>query len=226
MPVPSASAKRVAVGGKLGIIQDPFGAAQFIGATLPLAGYGITNLSVSPDGLVLIGQLKGGYDTPFDGTQNPHQSHAWNVGTLLEAALAHPEEQRMRKHIVVPASAELLIPTPGAAPARTFFDVDSVKVNVEGRLGDIIQVDLKRQVAHALLGLPAPSDDLNVVQRAAIAALQNKINEIMANLADFNLVPGERKPPGRIWADSSDVPGDKNDATTIISDADGFYKSV
>ena len=224
----SASAKRVAVGGKLGIIQDPFGAAQFIGATLPLAGYGITNLSVSPDGLVLIGQLKGGYDTPFDGTQNPHQSHAWNVGTLLEAALAHPEEQRMRKHIVVPASAELLIPTPGAAPAGTFFDVDSVKVNVEGRLGDIIQVDLKRQVAHALLGLPAPSDDLNVVQRAAIAALQNKINEIMANLADFNLVPGEKE---NLTGRDSELTRQmslvtKNDATkTIISDADGFYKS-
>jgi len=45
----SASAKKVNVGGKLGIVKDPFGKPEFIGATLPLDGYGILNLSVSED---------------------------------------------------------------------------------------------------------------------------------------------------------------------------------
>ena len=42
----SASAKKVAVGGKLGIVRDPFGDAEYIGASLPMDGYGIRGLSL------------------------------------------------------------------------------------------------------------------------------------------------------------------------------------
>ena len=121
----SASAKRVAVGGKLGIVRDPFGllgAPQFIGATLPLDGYGITNLSLSEDGRVLIGQLKGGYGTLDQFTQKPHQNHAWDVDALIEAALAAPEQDRLVKHIALPAGAEQLISGVGTTPAGTAFE--------------------------------------------------------------------------------------------------------
>lgn len=57
--VGSTTAKKVAQGGKLGIVQDPFGklgSPTYLGATLPLDGYGIVNLSLSDDGKVLLGQ--------------------------------------------------------------------------------------------------------------------------------------------------------------------------
>ena len=164
----SASAKKVAVGGKLGIVKDPFaklGTPQYLGATLPLDGYGIINLSLSEDGQVLIGQLKGGFSANiFDMAQKPHQNLAWNVSTLLDAALALPEKDRQSKHIVLAASAAQLIPVPTTAdgyvtaPAGTAFDPDVLVGSVEGRMGDVIEVDLRKAVAEAiareLVGLP------------------------------------------------------------------------
>ena len=148
----SASARKVAVGGKLGIVRDPFGDAQFIGATLPLDGYGIVNLAVSEDGQVLIGQLYGKYSSiDFSAQQQPHQSHAWNVAALINAALAQPGQDRLRKHITLPELAEQLIPTPASAPAGTFFDPTFVSGFVVGNLGDVIAVDLKELAAKKLL---------------------------------------------------------------------------
>ena len=94
----SASAKKVSVGGKLGIVKDPFGPnPQFLGATLPLDGYGIVNLSLSPDGKVLIGQLNGGFSGNLADSwqQKENQNHAWNVDMLLQAAIDFPDEQRL-----------------------------------------------------------------------------------------------------------------------------------
>ena len=77
------------MGGKLGIIRDPFGEATFIGATLPLDGYGIVNLGQSEDGQVLIGQLKGGYSANiFDMAQKEHQGHTWSVAALIALAVS------------------------------------------------------------------------------------------------------------------------------------------
>ena len=153
----SASAKKVSAGGKLGFVKDPFGKLGepvFMGATLPLDGYGIVNLGLSEDGQVLIGQLKGGFSANiFDGAQKDHMNLAWNVGTLLDAAIAMPEQDRLSKHIVLAASASQLIPVPTtasgyvAAPAGTKFDPIDVKVAYEGRMGDVLDVDLKTLIA-------------------------------------------------------------------------------
>jgi len=128
----SASAKKVAVGGKLGIVKDPFGLQgdpEFIGATLPLDGYGIVNLSLSENGKVLIGQLKGGYSGNIFSDewlmQKPNQNHAWNVDALIQAALAMPTNDRMSKHIKLPPEAEQLISAPASAPAGTTFDAEN-----------------------------------------------------------------------------------------------------
>ncbi|MDO9048038.1 MAG: hypothetical protein Q7U66_09910 [Methylobacter sp.] len=117
----SASAKKVAVGGKLGIVKDPFGKQgdpEFLGATLPLDGYGIVNLSLSEEGKVLLGQLKGGYSGSILSaeslTQKPSQSHAWDVKALIAAALAQTGRDRLRKHIKLDTNAEQSI----ADPAR------------------------------------------------------------------------------------------------------------
>jgi hypothetical protein len=129
----SATAKKVAVGGKLGIVKDPFGEKpEFLGATLPLDGYGIVNLSISEDGKVLLGQLKGGFGT--QGTENaneskPNENHVWDVDALITAALAMSKEERAIKHIKLPAAAEQLIGKPGDktvfGPVGTFFDAEA-----------------------------------------------------------------------------------------------------
>ena len=150
----SASAKKVAVGGKLGIVKDPFGKngdPQFLGATLPLDGYGIINLSLSDDGKVLIGQLKGGYSADiFDMQQKPQQSHAWNVDALIQAALAMPDQDRLSKHIKLPADAEQLIANNAPPPAGTAFDDDIVLPKFEGRPGDINAIDVKKLILKQL----------------------------------------------------------------------------
>ena len=163
-PIPfggSASAKKVAVSGKLGIVQDPFGklgAPKYLGATLPLDGYGIINLSLSEDGKVLIGQLSGGYSANYeDSQQKPHQNHAWSVPELIAAALANP--QPLSKHIKLAAEAEQLIPiatsTNGytAPPAGTAFDAAQVMVTAIGNMGDVIKVDLKDLAARKMLNI-------------------------------------------------------------------------
>ncbi|MFN6132307.1 MAG: Ig-like domain-containing protein [Synechococcaceae cyanobacterium] len=121
----AASAKKVNVGGKLGIVKDPFGlrgAPQYLGATVPLDGYGIVNLSLSEDGKTLIGQLKGGYGTIDQNTQLPHESQVWDVNALIAAAIAQPESDRLAKPFVLPTNAGQRIPTNGAAPAGTEFE--------------------------------------------------------------------------------------------------------
>jgi hypothetical protein len=146
--------KKVAVGGKLGIIKDPFGTAEYLGATLPYDGYGIVNLSLSEDGKVLLGQFKGGYSgnlfSPYAGMPLPSTNAAWNVDNLLDAALAQPAEDRLSKHINLPPDTLLSVPTHPGQPIGTYFDDALPAISVEGRMGDIIEVDLKRLVAQSL----------------------------------------------------------------------------
>jgi hypothetical protein len=107
----SDRARKVAVGGKLGIIKDPFGATQYLGVTLPPDGSGIISLGVSKDGKVLVGQINGGFSANlFDSMQSkPNQSHTWRVDALIAAALDMPEADRMSKHTSLPGGAEQLI---------------------------------------------------------------------------------------------------------------------
>jgi predicted chitinase len=170
----SASAKKVNIGGKLGIVKDPFGKQgqpQYLGATLPLDGYGVINLSVSEDGKVLIGQLNGYFSANIlDMQKKDNKNLAWSVDALINAALAMPEQDRMRKHLVVDARAAQNIPVPTqgngtngangvvAAPAGTAFDPDVFVGDVEGRMGDVLEVDLRKAMVEAFAreraGLP------------------------------------------------------------------------
>ena len=199
----SASAKKVALGGKLGIVKDPFGKLgqpQFMGATLPLDGYGIINLSLSKDGKVLIGQLKGGFSANiFEMQQKAHQSHAWNVEQLIAATLAHPDDKRLQTHITLPNEAEQYITLPTdaagytAAPAGTMFNSAPFNVTVEGRMGDVIEVDLKEkvadQVARKLLNLgTTPEADLGGDERRMLREFKAQL--VRSGLSDFSLAVG------------------------------------
>ncbi|RJS04828.1 hypothetical protein XnspCFBP7698_00750 [Xanthomonas sp. CFBP 7698] len=118
----SASAKKVSVGGKLGIIRDPFGKqgnAQYLGATLPLDGYGIINLSLSADGAVLVGQLKGGFGTVDPSRQNPNLVQSWSIDALLKATLAMSDKDRQSHHIAIEEPGEQNIPVKASPPAGT-----------------------------------------------------------------------------------------------------------
>ncbi|MFN0318260.1 MAG: Ig-like domain-containing protein, partial [Burkholderiales bacterium] len=153
----SASAKSVNVGGKIGVVKDPFGAAQYLGATLPLDGYGIINLSLSDDGKVVIGQLKGGYGTADQFTQKPHISQAWNVAALIEAATTQLEKDRFIKHFT-PKEAKGKLPVmeiqgsyTAYTPAGTAFDPIVVEVTkMDLRMGDVTEIDLRNLVGTKL----------------------------------------------------------------------------
>jgi hypothetical protein len=197
----SVSAKKVAVGGKLGIIQDPFGkkgSPKFLGATLPLDGYGIRNLSVSEDGKVLLGQLYGGYGTDNPNVQKEHQTHVWNVGAIIDAALAMTDKDREIHHIKFTdkqndtINNEQRVDAGAGVPIGTYFDPEPVVVKVEGNLGDVIEVDLKRMIAHELLGLPKPGPKLTDAEKALINQKNAQIQEIIDNIDNFNFVANEK----------------------------------
>ena len=150
----SASAKQVNFGGKIGIIQDPFGTPKFMGATLPLDGYGIKNLSMSEYGRVVIGQLAG-YLGTNKSTTSPNLNYAWNIDSLIDAAINMPENKRLRDHLT-PVAAEGKVPSMvinGAytawAPAGTAFDPDEVEVTFHGRAGDINMINLQDLIKEA-----------------------------------------------------------------------------
>ena len=202
----SASAKKVAVGGKLGIVKDPFGkqgAPEYLAATLPLDGYGIVNLSLSEDGKVVIGQLKGGFSAdilgPDANTSKPSEAHAWNVEALIQAALHQPEKDRnLKKHITLDLDpdAEQRISTAGSGFAGTIgtaFDPDVVNVSSSGRMGDVVGVDLKELAARRLLVTERILNvqDLTTPREMLTQYALLQISKRMADLSDFYLSPVE-----------------------------------
>jgi predicted chitinase len=200
-PIPvggSASAKKVAVGGKLGIVKDPFGklgTPAYLGATLPLDGYGIVNLSVSEDGKVLLGQLKGGFGTIDQNTQNPNQNVTWSVNALIAAAIAMADDQRTSVHLALPSDAQQVIPPPGGttvgAPIGTAFDPTPVVIDpAAGNMGDVIRIDVKEMAARKLLGLPDMPGVLSDANKARVAAVIGQMTDFVISVDDFHTLTG------------------------------------
>jgi hypothetical protein len=177
-PIPyggSVSAKKVAVGGKLGIVQDPFGTPVYLGATTPLDGYGILNLSVSPDNKVLIGQMFGYTSTLDPNHSQPGKNVAWDVTALIQAAVAN-QANGMTNHIVLPPNALQQMPVVSQYPAGAFFDGPlPVNVNVTGNMGDVIKVDLAQTIAMQKLNLTGTFDGLPPNQKAKVKDLEAKL---------------------------------------------------
>lgn len=195
----SANAKKVNVGGKIGIVKDPFGNAEYLGATLPLDGYGILNLGLSEDGKVLIGQLRGlSSANIFDNSPRPSQAHAWDVSELIKAALAQPEQDRLSKHLRLPPNAEQLVSKTNQQagsiaagwPIGTFFDPEFVQVSYEGRMGDVIGINIRDLVARKLLLQDGKltSTELNVPWSKLSAQSQALIGKRMADLSEIELL--------------------------------------
>jgi hypothetical protein len=137
---------------------------------------------------VLLGQLYGKYGTADQFTQKEHQSHAWSTDALINAALAHPEQNRMSKHIVLPSLAEQRIDTPASAPVGTAFDPIDVAVSLVGNMGDVIEVDLKDLIARRILGIAGKNTvEWNNMdardQREALASIRAKIQELGPQVA-------------------------------------------
>ncbi|HND81548.1 MAG TPA: Ig-like domain-containing protein, partial [Accumulibacter sp.] len=182
--------KPVAVGGKLGLVRDPFGTPQYLGATVPLDGYGIQNLALSEDGRALIGQLEGRFGSILTGAlKQPHGLTAWSVYDLIEAALALPEKDRLSKHIPLQAMGEQTIPVANVMPLGTAFDPEFIDIAVTGKLGDIIGVDLSELAAKQLL---LKDNKISPVEaqtplKALNDAAQKLVKRRMATLGNFSL---------------------------------------
>jgi len=69
-------------GGKLGIIKDPFGTAEYLGSTTPIVSASLKDLSISPDGQTLWGSLVYWENLPSGVL-------SWNLPQLITAAEAN-----------------------------------------------------------------------------------------------------------------------------------------
>ncbi|WP_374326246.1 tandem-95 repeat protein [Azonexus sp.] len=193
----SASAQKVALGGKLGIVKDPFGkqgTPQYLGATVPLDGYGVRDLALSADGKVLLGQFISYGSSKLDATGTlPHRNVAWNVTALIQAAVDQTakltEKEILKKHITIPASALINLGSSGANwsqtgwPIGTAFSGDAGPLEYTGNMGDVITVDVKKIVACQILKYPPMGSSAwnaldKAVQKQYEAEIEKKVAEI------------------------------------------------
>jgi hypothetical protein len=169
--------RRVAAGGKLGVVKDPFGklgVPEYLGATLPLDGYMIRNLTLS-DYLnndlppTIIGQLFGLYSVNVrDLAPKPSENVAWNARDLIQAALDNKTQSALRPngsplnfHLKLPKPAEQHIPLDAAIAQPqitsllspyvrgTAFDDEELIGNYVGNMGDVLEIDLADVIADA-----------------------------------------------------------------------------
>lgn len=80
----SGTLDQVQVGGKIGIIRDPFGPdAEYLGATTPIEGASVDHLALSSDGSTLYASLDS-----WDGATQSSGLLEFNVANLIGAALS------------------------------------------------------------------------------------------------------------------------------------------
>jgi hypothetical protein len=147
---------------------------------------------------VLLGQLTGRLSSIDNGAQQqPNRNLVWDVRALLDAALAHPESDRMRTHIRLAPDAAQLVPMPGGEAAAmsfnsvigTSFDPAFIDVSATGSMGDVIGVNLSELAAKQLL-----LKEKKISESEAKIALQNMdmrlralVTQRMAKLGDFSI---------------------------------------
>lgn len=165
-------------------------------------------------------------------TQKPHLNEAWNVKNILDAALEMKDADRMSKHIVLEANTEQRIPVPTvgdtgvvSAPAGTAFDPEPVPVKVEGNMGDVIEVDLKRRAAFALLGItlvpPDKESTLDDTTRQALTTLMKGMEGFSLALGVRERLTGPSEGANPASANPVSDPPEKYLDFTLATNADG-----
>jgi hypothetical protein len=83
----TAGYRLMQIGGKIGVVQDPFGPdAKYLGATTPIAGGAIRNLSIGEDGLLYASVWN--YEPNYDMFAATSSSlYTWNAAALVQAAI-------------------------------------------------------------------------------------------------------------------------------------------
>ena len=79
------------IGGKIGIVKDPFGTPQYLGATTPIVSGAIDKLSLAADGKTLLGSVwLEEYGAPGSGyhSRSYHALLKWDVSALWQVAFA------------------------------------------------------------------------------------------------------------------------------------------
>jgi len=73
------------IGGKIGVVEDPFGAAKYLGATTPIVGGAIDQISLGVDGKLYADVWM--YNEVLDGGSTHDSLFVWDAASLVEAAL-------------------------------------------------------------------------------------------------------------------------------------------
>jgi hypothetical protein len=81
----SSSGWSTQIGGKIGVIQDPFGEAKYLGATTPIVGAAVEHLTLSDDGRLYADVYY--YNDVLDDGSLHRSLFVWNASALIEAAL-------------------------------------------------------------------------------------------------------------------------------------------
>ncbi|MGP1664708.1 MAG: hypothetical protein ACTS5I_02085, partial [Rhodanobacter sp.] len=157
----SASAKAVIVGGKIGVIKDPFGPNPvFLGATSPIIDQSFTSMSLVGDSLLV--QARGAYPLPGSPTAGLEQTLVFDVQALIAAANATAEAKlslnrpigwKAGGDVAADTQAQPISNTQGNQ-AGTSEMADIERLSVKGEVGDINAIDLKTLLA-AKLGIQA-----------------------------------------------------------------------
>ncbi|MEQ1526180.1 MAG: hypothetical protein ABL911_05515, partial [Gallionella sp.] len=198
------------IGGKIGIIQDPFGKngePVFLGATTPIVGGAVEHLSLGADGKLYADVLVDEQTGP--GTWRVYKPlFVWDAPALIQAALdAKARGQTLTTPIdrikgITGAAGQVAAAIPqrynGAQAGEYFgwmygigtYTDTTVNVAAQGNYGDVIGVDLIKLIAQQQLGL-APltvkadgTTNWTIAQQQEYSALLDLLGK---NLSDFNI---------------------------------------
>ncbi len=76
------------IGGKIGIIQDPFGTPVYIGATIPIPGVALNQLMLDPNGFLYATAMVDDNSHRYSSGEMMYNSlFVWNTGKLIQTAL-------------------------------------------------------------------------------------------------------------------------------------------
>jgi|CXWL01.1.fsa_nt_gi hypothetical protein len=197
------------IGGKIGIIQDPFGKngePVFLGATTPIVGGAVEHLSLTADGKLYADVLVDEQTAP--GVWRVYKPlFVWDAPALIQAALeAKARGQTLTTPIdrikgITGAAGQVTAAIPqrynGARDGEYFgwmygigIAPTTVNVAAQGNYGDVIGVDLIKLIAQQQLGL-APltvkadgTTNWTIAQQQEYSALLDLLGK---NLSDFNI---------------------------------------
>ena len=199
------------IGGKIGIIRDPFGVngtPTYLGATTPIPGVSLNQLRLDSSGMLyatsLVEDTSGHYTNGYESDLFYNSMFVWNASQLIEAALDAEDDDRGQRYPIDQANGKQM---PEVTPAR--YDVPVAGAPLFGAIYgtggynasqtpniDLLEVpDLKalapsafvtvKQVPHPDPVVEDPKSNLGIFFDRELAHLQNMTSGIVASYQAF-----------------------------------------